>query len=171
MYMVFSFIFYLILIAVFCAPVTFRVKAFAGGRTVTMRPVISINGIDFFPGKRVDEKSTNEPSPRKSRFPYVIKFVPNRFMLKLINIYELKVTCYNVSEYSVIAYNAVLSIFGLIASYLRYSDKLHSYTVDTFSGIGRPEIQVRLHIKLNLFMIFSAVFKIIKLEKRRAYED
>ena len=174
--MVFFYISYLLIISLFCLPLSFRAKLFIGDGKKSLSMNVSINKlIKLYPfnkdkNKEKQIEKVNKKAKKLSKFK--IKFVPNENIFKLIKIYELKIVCHNLSYYAVTLYNIFLALLRQSVFVMRSYDSLYDFAfTETNSADNSPEIQLKLHMKINLFIIFSAIFKIIKIRKRRNDES
>lgn len=160
--MVFFFISFLLLISLFCTPFSFRIRLSLGGRDIILHSVININRIlDIFPEKKMKSKK----SVCQRKFPLNIKIVPSKSLFDMLKIYEFKLICHNISQYNVIAYNMFVVFLQQFAALLRLKGSLYDFEFLNTEGIDRiPRIQLKIHFKINLLIIFSSIFKIIRIE-------
>ncbi|NLL56824.1 MAG: hypothetical protein GX242_06400 [Clostridiales bacterium] len=170
--MVFFYIFYLLLISFFCLPFSFRAKIHLGDRLEPYFVNLNINRlIDIFPFSKGESKI--KQIAKKSKYAFKLKTLPTSDILKILTVYELKILCHNISKYSNIAYNMALALLQQFVTMLRIYDNLYDFDfITTESSDNMPKIQLKLHVKVNLFIIFSRFFKIIKITKKGAsYEN
>lgn len=173
--MVFILISYLLLVSAVCFPFSIRVKFFSGDKYQPLSAVININSlINIFPGKKDKTAKAKMQAKKKPKKPSPLKlrFNPDQSIFNLIKIYEMKIVCHNISKYSTIGYNMAINLLQQVVFFLKYKDCLYDFNfVNTVGDDNIPEIQLKLHIKINLFIIFSSIFKIIKIEKRRVENE
>jgi hypothetical protein len=146
-------------------------KLFMGDKENFISSIININSIvDIFPNIKSKQIENLKKIHLISLFK--VKLNPNKRVFDLIKIYELKINCHNISKYNIIGFNMAYSMLEQLVYILRIKDCLFDFQfTNTESADNTPKLQVKLHIKINLFMIFSSLFKIIKIEKRRNDES
>lgn len=163
--MVFFYISYLLIISLFCLPISFRAKVHLGDENQPYFITVNINKIfDVFPFRQGIEKIKEKA--KKANLSIKLK-PPTTEIFKILTIYELKIICHNISKYSITAYNIGLALLQQFVFVLRSYDSLFDFDFTSTESIDNmPKIQLKAHIKINLFIIFSSIFKIIKVTKR-----
>jgi hypothetical protein len=164
--MVFFFIFYLLTVSLFCLPFSFRAKVHLGDKEEPYFVTVNVNRVfDIFPFRKALDKVKQRA--KKANLSLKLKFPPTTDILKILTVYELKIMCHNISKYSTTAYNIGLALLQQFVVLLRSYDSLYDFDFTSTESIDNmPKIQLKVHIKINLFIIFSSFFKIIKVTKR-----
>lgn len=183
--MVFFFIAYLIIIALFCLPIDVKFKSFAAsydsGAVITL-----FNIIDIFPLRKKKNKSVGKNSEKdkanqneetkstdgqkikseqnKKDRKSIIRFVPDSALLEIFTVDRMLIIMDNFEPLNGYLY----VIFNQLANYLRIKDCLYDYQITNVNtSIKKPNIQIYIHLKIRLIMIFSVFLKIIRIRRKK----
>jgi len=171
--MVAFYIFYLLFISMFCLPLSVKAKVFLGGKEKPVYAMINVNGLfDVFPFKLKEKADAKKSNKHKKGLKLTVKPPKGTEIFRLIQIPELKIICNNVSKFSLTGYNIGLAVLAQFVQMMRAYGSLSDFDfVSTESVDNLPSIQLKAQFKLNLFIIFSSFFKIIKITKRNKQNE
>lgn len=163
--MVFFYISYLIAISIFCLPFSLRAKVHVGDKDQPLFITLNINRLfDIFP---LDSKTIKKHKKHKKLPKISLKLTQASDMMRLLIIQELKIVCHNISKYNIIVYNIALVLLRQLVDVMSAYGNLYNFQFNSSDSYDNmPKLQIKLHIKINLFIIFSSFFKIIKINKR-----
>jgi len=142
---------------VVCMPIDIKFKSFA--TNVAGGSIISIYNIfDIFPYKKKPKEISKPKSKSK------IKFVPDTIIFDVITIDKLSIVIDNFEPIN----GYLLVIINQFVNALKIKDCLENYEITNINTeSNKPNLQIYIHFKIHLVMIFSVIFKIIKIRRKK----